>query len=146
MRTPTQPTRRKRPKTAHNYRRGADFERRVLAYLCGDTKKKLKGVLHSLIGRKKILVYGQRSAGSRGDLDLIVILTKNTTAGRRCQVALGIQCKISRPSLPLVQNHVVQLTRSTGVHTLYAWRSGKKIVFYPDLAVSVRQLIEEYLP
>lgn len=82
-----------------NYQRGANFERRVLAWLIGDNTEATHGYLHSLLADMSThsplitppKLYGIRSAGSRGALDLIVSIT-----GPDWQRVLGVQCKLDK--------------------------------------------------
>ena len=127
------------------YQRGAKFERRVLKYLIGDNTSPTHGYLHTLLpaNTSKLtppLLYGIRSAGSRGDNDLLIIIT-----GRKGQRVLGIQCKISKPGEKAMHSDMLRIKRDTGLDCVYAWRkkSGRKLFFTPELEPVFKQLVEE---
>lgn len=133
---------RKKPKVATKYQRGANFERSVLKHLIGEPRKDTTGFLHELIGRRKIKVYGQRSAGSRGDFDLLIILSTDR-ASRNRQAVIGIQCKIKKPSMKTILKEVFKVSRKTRITTLYAWRAGRQTYFYPDLMATINEILED---
>ena len=105
-----------------HYRDGANFERRVKTYLESTLEQAYKGT--------SIKHYVIRAAGSRGHLDLVVLLTDTST---QLQTVIGIQCKIKRPSYIQMKKFISKVLHKTGIRTYYAFKQGRTIGFYPTL-------------
>lgn len=128
------------------YARGADFEREVKDYLIGakETKKRraTPGRIRELLRELRIpamhtpKIWGARSAGSRGLLDVIVMLTY-----REKQYAIGIQCKTSPHAKSEQERILSKAYRETGICTFYAYRD-KGITFYPDVEETLRYILQ----
>lgn len=115
----------KKTKLYTNYMRGANFERRV--------KEHFEDELGRLAPRD-IKWYVIRSAGSRGSIDVLVILTNTSTGHQR---VLGIQCKIEKPSFQAMQKFIGEVKFKTGIDCFYAYRgAGRTLGIYPSLEVS----------
>ena len=110
----------KKKKVPRHYRDGANFERRVKAHLESELEQVYKGT--------SIKHYLVRAAGSRGHLDLIVLLTDTST---QIQTVIGIQCKTKRPSYIQMKKFISRVLHKTGVRTYYAFKQGRVIGFYP---------------
>ena len=111
----------KKKKVPHHYRDGSNFERRVKAHLESELEQIYKGT--------SIKHYIIRAAGSRGDLDLVILLTD--TAWRTKDI-IGIQCKIKRPSYIQMKKFISKVKHKTGIETYYAFKLGRIIGFYPN--------------
>lgn len=108
-----------------NYQRGANFERRVKEHFEDELAK---------LAPRDIKWYALRSAGSRGSIDVLVVLTNTKT---RHQRVLGIQCKLEKPSYQSMQKFISQVNFSTGIECFYAYRGAKRTIeIYPSLEVS----------
>ena len=116
----------KKKKIPHHYRDGSNFERRVKAYLESELEQIYKGT--------SIKYYIIRAAGSRGHLDLVVLLTDTST---QLQTVIGIQCKIKRPSYIQMKKFISKVLHKTGVRTYYTFKSGRAIGFYPEINIGV---------
>ena len=112
----------KKKKVPRHYRDGANFERRVKAHLESELEQTYKGT--------SIKHYIIRAAGSRGHLDLVILLT-NTALQE--QEVIGIQCKIKRPSYIQMKKFISKVLHKTGVRTYYAFKQGRVIDFYPPI-------------
>ena len=106
------------------YKRGYVFEKRVQKYLESELEQTYKGT--------SIKFYVIRAAGSRGHLDLVVLLTDT---GVHVQEVLGIQCKNKRPSYIQMKKFISRVSHKTGIRTYYAFKQGRAIGFYPDLNI-----------
>ena len=120
------------------YTRGAVFERQVLRYLIGDNTHATNGYIHTLLPLFKHptkdtlpLVYGIRSAGSRGFYDLLLIVSYDDGSG----FTLGIQCKTGNHSEKRILSDLRNIKKHTNVHGVYALKEkgSKKPFFFPDL-------------
>ena len=109
----------KKPSPKH-YANGAAFERKVKEHLDKELQKQTKGT--------SIKYYIVRSAGSKGKLDLVVLLTDTSTGFQRI---IGIQAKLTRPSFKGMESFVTQVKYETGIDVYYAFRSNRDIEFYP---------------
>jgi len=129
------------------YQSGSNFERRVLKYLIGDNTHATSGYLHTLIPAvchlptdTPPMIYGIRAAGSRGDFDLLIVITMNVYTddydwiryGVR-QYVLGVQCKIGQLSTGRMSSDLRRIYKLHGMHGVYAYRDGREIKFYPEL-------------
>ena len=108
------------------YKRGYVFEKRVQKYLEFSLEQTYKG--------SSIKHYVIRAAGSRGHLDLVVLLTDTST---RIQVVIGIQCKLKRPSYIQMKKFISKVLHKTGIKTFYAFKQGRTIGFYPEAELQV---------
>ena len=106
--------------TPKHYANGAAFERRVKEHLDKELQKQTKGT--------SIKYYLVRSAGSKGKLDLVVLLTDTATGHQRI---CGVQCKLSRPSFKGMESFVTQVKYETGIDVYYAFKQNRDIEFYP---------------
>ncbi len=109
------------PKRNIRYINGANFERKVKEHLDNELKKQTKGT--------PIKYYIIRAAGSRGSLDLTVVLTDTSTGIQR---VLGFQCKLQRPSYDQMDKFCSQVKHETGIEVFYAYKENRDIVFYPQ--------------
>ena len=108
-----------------NYQRGANFERRVKEHFENELVK---------LAPRDIKWFVLRSAGSRGSLDVLVVLTNTKT---RHQRVLGIQCKLEKPSYQAMQKFISEVHFSIGIECFYAYRGVKRTIeIYPSLEVS----------
>ena len=121
------------------YKRGANFERDVLKDLIGDNTDTTKGYLHSLLPLLKHpskntlpLVYGIRSAGSRGFFDLLITFTYPCGTG----FVLGVQCKIGVQSEKRMDSDLRKIKKLTNVHGVYALKvkGSKQPKYYPEIS------------
>ena len=121
------------------YARGANFERDVLKDLIGNNTPVTKGYLHSLLPLLKHpvkntlpLVYGIRSAGSRGFFDLLITFTYPCGTG----FVLGIQCKIGNQSEARMDSDLTNIKKLTNVHGVYALkqRGSTQPKYYPEIS------------
>ena len=115
----------KKKKVPRHYRDGANFERRVKAHLESSLEQAYKGT--------SIKHYIIRAAGSRGHLDLVLLLTDTSS---RVQTIIGIQAKIKRPSYIQMKKFISKVLHKTGVRTYYAFREGRTIDFYPKFNIA----------
>lgn len=104
------------------YQTGANFERRAKEYIEQELVKQTKGT--------SIKYYVMRAAGSRGSLDLVILLTDTSTGHQRI---LGIQCKMIRPSYLQMDSFISQVKHKTGIDCFYCYKESKAIVFYPNI-------------
>ena len=106
-----------------NYQRGANFERHVKELLETNLRKMEEDCVCFLV----------RAAGSRGPLDILLVLTDVVT---RHQKAIGFQCKIVRPSYENMQKEIAEVKYKHGIDTYYVYRNDKKeTCFYPSFEV-----------
>ncbi len=107
-----------------NYQRGANFERRVVEHLKVHLAKEAP---------HEIKWYVMRSAGSRGDIDIILTLTDTTTDNQR---SYGFQCRLDPPSFKARDTWIAQVKHETGIQCFFVTRApNRSIVFYPTLEV-----------
>ena len=138
------------------YQSGANFERRVLKHLIGDNTVPSTGYLHTLIPAvchlptdTPPMIYGIRAAGSRGDFDLLIVITLTKpsihhgyyTLLPTIQYVVGVQCKTSSLAKKRMKSDLRRIHKAHGIHGVYAYRDGRKIVFYPEIGKVVEQVI-----
>ena len=113
--------------TPKHYATGAAFERKVREHLDKELQKQTKGT--------SIKYYIVRSAGSKGKLDLVVLLTDTSTGHQR---VIGIQAKLTRPSYKGMDTFIAQAKYETGIDVYYAFKQNRDIEFYPGLMETLR--------
>ena len=111
-----------RLRSPKHYANGAAFERRVKEHLDKELQNQTKGT--------SIKYYIVRSAGSKGKLDLVVLLTDTSTGYQRI---IGIQAKLTRPSYKGMDTFIAQVKYETGIDVYYVFRSNRDIEFYPSI-------------
>lgn len=131
-----------------NYQRGAEFERKVLAWLIGDNTEATSGYLHSLLADTSTpsplitppKLYGMRSAGSRGALDLMISIT-----GPGWQRVLGVQCKLDKYGEETMRGDLKRIERDHGVIGIYTMPGRKNKHCPPKCYPSLEEIIERLL-
>ena len=114
-----------RLRSPKHYANGAAFERRVKEHLDKELQNQTKGT--------SIKYYIVRSAGSKGKLDLVVLLTDTSTGHQRIW---GFQIKTSRPSYLGMQSFIRDCLSTLGIVVYYGYRGGRGIIeFYPPLNI-----------
>lgn len=120
----------RKPKVLTPYQRGAAFERRL--------RDQLVKELGEITKDTNFRFYVIKSGGSRGALDIMVVLTDVSTGLQR---AYGFQCKMDKPAYSEMDKFIAKTKHETGITTFFAYKGvDRSVRIYPTFRI--QELLE----
>jgi len=130
-------------------KKGADFERKVLAHLAGERKNSLDigwigTTLLAKVGKgyrdsffTHVTIAGSRFAGSKGTggVDLVIVISQFANPEKKTvknQWVIGVQCKWDKPHPKQIADDMTEMLREGGVIPMYCWNERGKVVIYAE--------------